>query len=220
MDVNDIFIRVQRTFGDEAGVQVTQDDVIRWINDAQREAVMQNEGLLEKVAFIDSIANEVRYPVPTDLFTLKAVGYRGTMDTSFYRLKYLPYNEFNINLDGWDSLDNANAINSGRPTYYSKEDDFYAIVYPPPEASMSDAIKLTYSRYATDVNSSSSFIDLPPYLHSFVLNFCLMQSYEMDEDWESAGHKEQQIQGDLNFNSGRSSWFGHETYPGVTYIED
>ena len=65
MNVGDVLTRVRRTFGDEAGIQITQDDVIRWINDAQREAVMQNEGLLQKVGYVASTADTQEYTLPT-----------------------------------------------------------------------------------------------------------------------------------------------------------
>lgn len=35
--VADVFRRVKRTFGDEAGVQITNSDIIDWINDGQVE---------------------------------------------------------------------------------------------------------------------------------------------------------------------------------------
>ena len=44
---NQIFARVKRQFGDEAGVQVTADDLIMWLNDAMREAVIQNGSVIK-----------------------------------------------------------------------------------------------------------------------------------------------------------------------------
>ena len=49
LNIQDVANRVKRTFGDESGVQVTDDDIIRWVNDAQLEISRQNEDLLEAV---------------------------------------------------------------------------------------------------------------------------------------------------------------------------
>lgn len=211
VSVSDVFTRVRRTFGDEAGVQVTQADLIRWINDAQREAVMQNEGLLQKVGYIASVAGTKEYTYPADLFVLHHLYYRESATNAYYALKGLSLRDFSEYVDGWDG-----ATFQGIPVVYTQQEDGKVIVFPTPEASVANGIKLIYSRYATDVVDQNSLIDLPAYLHTFVINFCLMQAYEMDEDWESASQKATQIQGDLDFNNNRKFWFGRETYPTIS----
>lgn len=207
---SDVFVRVQRTFGDEAAVQVTEADVIRWVNDAQREAVMQNEGLLPKVGFLDSVIGQDDYTLPTDLFTLHHVYFKESDTSSFFALKWLTKFEFSQMIDGWD----GNEYSSGFPQVYTTENS-KLILFPKPQTAVTGAIKLDYSRYPVAVADNNDPIDLPPYLHTYVVNFCLMQAYEMDEDWESADKKAQQVQGDLNFNNNRQAWFGRESYPSV-----
>lgn len=211
VSVIDVLTRVKRTFGDEAGVQVTQADIIRWINDAQREAVMQNEGLLQKVDYIASVAGTKEYTYPTDLFVLHHLYYRSSATDAYYSLKYLSLKDFSEYVDGWDGT-----TMQGIPLIYTQQTDGKVIIFPTPEASVANGIKLIYSRYATDVVDQNSTLDLPTYLHTFVINFCLMQAYEMDEDWESASNKATQIQGDLDFNNNRKFWFGRETYPTIS----
>src|SRR5512138_1815684 len=101
MNVGDIITRVRRTFGDEAAVQVTDDDVIRWINDAQIEVVKHNEGALQKSDLIDLVANQSTYTMPTDLLILRTLRYKFSSMQSFARLKYKSLQEFDELIDGW-----------------------------------------------------------------------------------------------------------------------
>lgn len=211
LTVSDIFTRVQRLFGDESAVQVTEADCIRWINDAQREVVMQHEGLLAKEGTLSSVAGTAEYTLPTDLFTLTHVSYKQPGSGSFYPLRFMPVAAMNAYAGGWDGTDFPNGV----PQIYTKDENTKIILYPRPDATGTNNIKLVYSRYPTDLTSSASPIDLPDYYHGYVEHFCLMKAYEMDEDWESAEKKAQVLQSTIDFNNGREAWFGRETYPAV-----
>ena len=215
LSVQDVYDRVKRTFGDESAVQVTDADILRWINDAQREAVMQTEGLLQQVAYINVTAGTGEYILPADLFTLSHLYFKDTSTAAYFKLKWLSLHEFSEYVDGWDGSDYR-----GYPIIYTNQTSDKVYVFPLPNTTVTQGIKIIYSRYADDVTSTADTIDLPPYLHSFVVNFCLMQAYEMDEDWESASQKAQQIQGDLDFNNNKQFWFGRETYPMIAESQD
>jgi len=210
LTVSDVYTRVRRTFGDESSAQITQSDIIRWINDAQREAVMQNEGLLQKVDYVASVAGTMEYTYPTDLFTLSHLYFRESATSAYYILKWMSLRDFSEYVDGWDGSDIQ-----GIPLIYTQQTEGKFVVFPKPEASVANGFKLVYSRYCTDVVDTNSVLDLPPFLHTYVVNYCLMQAYEMDEDWESADKKQQQIQGDLDFNNNRKFWFGRDVYPSI-----
>lgn len=217
LTVSDIFTRVQRLFGDEAGVQVVEGDVIRWINDAQRECVMQHEGLLMKEDFEDTVAGTAEYSTPTDCFVLNHVSYKDSSSGSYYPLRYLPLQAMNQYAGGWD----GNDYSSGYPQVFTKDTNDKIILFPRPDKAITSGIKFTYSRYPIDLTDNADAIDLPHYYHSYVEHFCMMKAYEMDEDWESADKKAQLLQSTLDFNNNRESWFGRETYPSVTpMLED
>lgn len=214
--VTNVFDRIKRTFGDEAGVQVTESDIIRWVNDAQNEAVMQNEGLLMKEGFLNSTVNVKEYALPSDLYTLHHVYYKDTATAPYYALKWLGLKDFTEFLDGWDG---SSVVSY--PQVYTNQKKDNVLIYPVPQASITNGIKLIYSRYATDVVNSGSTIDLPEYLNNYVVRYCLMEAYKLDEDWEAADRIALQVQGDLDFNNNRQFWFGRETYPMIsTKYED
>jgi hypothetical protein len=72
MIVSELAIRVKRQFGDESSVQVTDDDIIRWVNAGVSEIARKNQ-LLETKANSSIIAGTADYSYPTDLLTLIAV---------------------------------------------------------------------------------------------------------------------------------------------------
>lgn len=211
LTVSDILTRVQRTFGDESAVQVTEADVIRWINDACREAVMQHENLLQTSAFMDSVQGQREYLNPADAFTINSILYRDSNDVnaSYYALRFLGQTEMTQLADGWQ----GNDFGTGVPQVFVRSDAGKFAVFPAPDTNRTNGIKVIYARYANDVATSADPIDLPPYYHSYVEHFCMMKAYEMDEDWESADRKAQLIQSTLDFNNNREGWFGRESYP-------
>lgn len=216
MNIQDVTTRIQRTFGDEAAVQVSQSDVYRWINDAQREACMQHENLLQKVAYVTGVVGQNEYSLPTDCLTVNGIYYResSSATVSYYKMQFLSISDFNDYCDGWSGPDYGN----GLPQVYTRGDTTEGkfVVFPPPDAAYTNAFKINYARYPTDVASLSDPIDLPVYYHNYVVEFCLMKAYEMDEDWDSAGKKAAYVQAALDFNNNREGWFGRESYPTVS----
>lgn len=208
-----ILNRVQRLFGDEAEVQVTQSDLVMWINDAQREVVMQHENLLQKTGTISSVAGQRDYTLPTDLFTLQQVGYKDSTNNSFYPLRYLAPKAVEEYMPGFDGPDYSTDL----PVFYTRGYDKGKLtLLPIPDKSLTNNIQLIYSRYSTDIaDLATGVIDLPEYYHQFVLEYCMMKAYEMDENWEAADRKAQYVQSTLDFNNNRESWFGREVYPSV-----
>src|SRR3954468_20524112 len=105
LTVGDVFDRVKRTFGDESSAQVTEDDILRWINDAQREAIMQNEGLNLTLGYLDLVAGQAEYNLPANLFTLHHVWATVISGNQYYKLSPMPLLTLDEVADGWDNSD-------------------------------------------------------------------------------------------------------------------
>lgn len=214
LTIQNIIDRVTRLFGDESAVQITSDDIIRWINDACREAVMQHENLLQTSGAVDSVVGQELYTPPADCFTINAIMYRNSDDVnaSYYSLRFMSPAQMTQFMDGWRGSDYGNSV----PQIYTRSDDGKFAVFPAPDTARVGAFKVIYARYAHDVVNVGDAIDLPAYYHSYVEHFCMMKAYELDEDWASVQQKAQLVQSTLNFNNNREAWFGRETYPTVT----
>lgn len=211
MLVSDIITRVQRIFGDEAGVQLTTDDIIRFINDGVREIVYKNESLLQKTSTANSVANQQEYTLPVDLLILRGVTWKDTGESSYHRLKGLTLNEFNEYIDGWDGGD----FGSGVPLVYMIFEDKIKF-FPTPSASTAAAMKIYYQRSPVSVATSVDTPDIPSIYHEVLVKYCLQQAYKMDEDVEAVALEQKDIMESINFLRGRSEWNPEETYPTIT----
>lgn len=211
MNVNDILERVKRQFGDESGVQVQDADIIRWINDAQNEAVMQHPGLFMASSLVDVTTGVSTITLPTTLLDLQTVEFRTVSTDPFQALKYSTTHQLDEYSPGWKE---NSAL--GTPDSYTRGTSGTLILIPTPDASSIQGLRLNYSRYAVPIDDVTDPLGLPEYYHPYIQEFCLMKAYEMDEEWEVADRKAAYVQSTLDFNSSRESWFGKEVYPSVT----
>jgi hypothetical protein len=225
--VSDIFTRVQRTFGDEANIQVNLEDVIRWINDACSEVVMQHENLLKSTTVVNSVAFEQDINLPEDVYTLNSVSYRATAVTTepMYALEWKSNQEMDYLFPGWRTTTNhgSNAYPFGTPQYFTRgelstvgDSPATLSLFPIPDIGYANSVILDYNRYALDVVDVDDAIDLPAYYHGYVEHFCMMKAYEKDEDWNAVDRKAQLVQSTIDFNNTKEQWFGQATYPVVS----
>lgn len=181
MLVSDVILRVRRTFGDEAAVQVTDDDIIRWINDAQIEIVRKNESALQKTGYVNLVANQATYTLPTDLLILRLLRFKYTDMLSFNTIKYKNMQEFDESLDGWDGT----AYSSGPPQFFTMYED-KATLFPIPDQSATNGLKVLYNQKPADVSAPGDSLSLPAIYHPTIRNYCLWQASLLDEDKDSA----------------------------------
>lgn len=216
MNVSDIMARVKRQFGDESGVQVTDADIIRWVNDGMRHIVLNNEGLLEVTALSNSVINQQDYSLPVDLVVLRAISFKPSGQDSFFKLKGISFAEFNERVDGWDGT----AFGTSTPSIYTQFAG-KVLLFPIPDESISNAIKIFYNRKPTDVVATSDTPELPVLYHQSLVDYCLKQAYEMDEDWEAAAQKQGDVTSLIQLLRGRDDgWKNQETYPIITVLEE
>lgn len=215
MIVSDIYSRVKRQFGDESGVQVTDADILRWINSGQREIVMQNEGLLEKTALTNTVENQQEYDLPVDLLVLKFISLKYTGQNSFFKLKGYSATKFNEYVDGWSGTD----FGTGTPVAYTLFSG-KIILFPIPDTTISNAIKIYYNRKPVDVTGSLDTPDLPEIYHESLVKYCLQQAYEMDEDWDASQLKGSAVDADISLLRGREEWKEQERYPVITVLAE
>lgn len=214
--VQEILTSVQREFGDESGVQLTQTDVIRWINQGMRQIVMQNENLLLTEGLQSTIANQQSYTLPADLLILKGVHYKQQSQTQFFKLKGYELATFNELLDGWDGSTDG----YGYPTVYTVIGNTFRL-WPVPTVAVANSLKVYYNRTPIPVVTTLDTPELPVLYHEPIIKYCMLQAYKMDEDWDAAGNQVQDLDRDINTLRGRQDWQTQGTYPTITtLVED
>jgi hypothetical protein len=212
MNVAEIQTYIKRQFGDESGVQVTDADIFRWINSAQKQIVLQNESLLEKTATTSTVVSQQSYDLPVDLLKLTGISYRSSTDGAYYRLKGYSLADFNEKVDGWDGT-----TETGDPFCYTINEE-NIILYPIPATAVTAGLKIYYNRKPAVVTLTSDIPELPELYHDTIIKFCLKEAYETDEDWDAAGNKGQEFDTELNFLRGKQDWKVQEHYPVITVL--
>lgn len=140
MIVSDVIIRVRRTFGDEAAVQVTDDDIVRWINDAQIEIVKHNDGALQSTDTMNIVANQSSYTLTSALLILRSLRYKYSDMTSFRALRYKSLQQFDESIDGWDGTQYP----AGYPAFFTQYNNTVTL-FPTPDRAATAGLKILYN---------------------------------------------------------------------------
>lgn len=209
MIVSDIITRVQRIFGDESGVQISPDDIIRWINDGQEEIIIANEGLLETNATATSIQGQATYPLPSDCSVLRSIQYNG------YAIKGMSLNDFNLYLNGYN--DPNKPYGQDIPIVYSVWNNIVTL-FPPPATGVTNGINYFYIQHPAQVANTTDTLAVPIQYHKALVDYCLSQAYELDEDLQKMTAKTQQFQNKTQVLNDRNKWTEQETYPSITIL--
>jgi hypothetical protein len=167
MLVSDIVTRVQRVVGDADQLQVTEADIIRWINDAMRECAIDNQ-LLTKKATSVTVVNDSNYSLPSDVLKLHSVRYDGS------KIK-------TATLQQVEQEYNLGAADKGRPEVCYVWDNLLELYPIPNEAKNLD---IYYTRKPVDVTGVGNTPELPDQYHQRLVDYCLAQVAQMDDNQE------------------------------------
>lgn len=199
MLVSEIATRVKRQFGDEAGAQITDADIIRWVNDAQRDIAVSNN-LLQVVASAPTVAGTSEYTLPVDVLTIRNV-YSGTT-----RLRAVSFEDAVE-----QHLEESTA--TGEPQQYWIFANKFNL-YPTPSAA--GTIKFYYTKQPTEITATSQTPELPQQYHNRIVEYCLAQAYELDDNQESYRQKIQQFQDNVDRLKDNAEWAPQNVYPSIT----
>lgn len=213
MIVSDVATRVRREFGDESSVQITDDDIIRWINDAQEQIAINNEGLMETTSQTDVVAGQAVYATPSDMSVLRSLSYQG------FHLKSMTFNEFNEYMTGFNAPGTLNPYGQGIPICYMIWQDQITI-FPTPSESVTGGLYIYYIKHPVAVIALGSSLSVPLEYHNSVVSYCLKQAYELDEDMYKSALKGQEFEQTTQKLNDRNKWAAQEYYPGVTTLPD
>lgn len=213
MNVQDVADRVKRTFGDEAGVQITDADIIRWINDGQLQISVDNEELMETVGTASIVADQADYSSPSNLNTLRSLMYNNR------RLKGLSFSEFNEYLDGFKAPGSQSVYGNGRPEVFMVYGGTITL-FPTPNESLTDGLRLYYSRHPAPVATLGDSLTVPERYHTAVVEYCLKRAYELDENVEMSAFKKGEFESTVMKLKGQEKTTSTEYYPRITTLPE
>ena len=178
--VGDVYDQVKRVFGDESGVQLTNDDIARWINEAQVDISKQNQ-ILQTTATVNVTGGTATYSLSAVTPKIDSIA---SILLDGRRIGNIPVSQAEESI----SLADPEGTETGAPQFwYNWGGDI--TFWPVPNKNYTMLIR--YTAQPTDVTSSTTdVLAVPDECFSDVCNYVLMRAYEMDENAEMMAVKQ------------------------------
>ena len=170
MLVQDIIDRVRNIAGDVNVLQFTDAQILTWVNDGTRECVIQNS-LLQKRGTQVVTTGDGDYSLPADILKLHSVKYDNQ------KLSMLSLEEFE------EQYGVTSNTETGTPTAGYVWAGLLNL-YPKPDNSTS-VLTIDYIRNPVDVvigDIDTEGPDLPDEYHHRIVDYCLAQVAQQDDD--------------------------------------
>ena len=205
--VNDVLKHVKRQFGDEAAIQISDEDIIRWVNIGQIEIFRRIEPIKSSIQ-TDIVANQGVYTFPTNILKVQSILVNGipvpqlsTQEAEEYVLQSDP----------------ARTV-TGQPTIWYEWGGTFTF-YPTPDTDVVNGITLQYVKKPDAVVDETNVLSIPDVYYSRLIEFVLQQAYELDENFTASEMKGAQFTQNLEAYGDRDS-VSSNTYPTITILEE
>lgn len=209
MDLSDIIIRVQREFGDDAGVQITPEDIVRWVEDAQLELAIKLECIIKNAAPITSVNGQASYPLPDDFFKFREVMYDNAILTKTTLAE----------------LDNINSgrllppVQNGVPYLYYNKGKTIFLHYVPNTSGL--VLNVEYVARPTAVVNTDSDLEIPDEYHIMIVSYCMARARTLDGDFKESQNQMSIFEAKSAQAMTDSHWPFADEYPSIrTPFED
>lgn len=205
--VQNVLDRVKRQFGDESGAQLTDSDIIAFINSGQNEINRRNR-LIKGTAVTPTVIGTRLYNFPTpNILEIQALHYNGVP------LEYRSFNEAQEYIIKDDPL----FTKSGTPfMWWEWGTDLY--LYYTPDA-IGD-LTLYYVGFPTDVTAAGDTLGIPDSYYDALISYVLQQAYELDDDWTGSAQKAGQVNDSLNSLAQDEGSYQRGTYQTITIVDE
>lgn len=209
MKVGDILVRVKRQFGDDVGAQITDEDIVRWVNDCCLEIAMTNATNQGYFLGTSPVTSGVKdYELPADLLTLRSIRLENS------KLVGSTYEQIT-------EIDDYSNSTKGKPTHYYVYGGRVNL-YPIPSQDY-EALTIMYVKTPDILTVEMVDIepDVPIQYHPRIVEYCIAQAAELDDN---LGHYQQKMgqfqQNLLSLKQNNEQPESESYYGSVVYIEE
>ena len=178
--VGDVYNYVKRVFGDESGVQITNDDIVRWINEAQVDISKQNQ-VLQTTATMNVTGGTATYSLTSVTPRIDSIA---SILLDGRRVGNIPISQAEESI----SLADPESLETGAPQFWYEWGGDITF-WPKPNKNYTMLIR--YTAQPADVNTTTTTVlSVPDECFTDVCNYVLMRAYEMDENAEMMALKQ------------------------------
>jgi hypothetical protein len=208
MNLSEIIKETQRIFGDDVQSQITKDDIVRWVNTACLEIVSQNDTAEGYLGNTPVIAGTTKYDLPSDLIKIRSVRVNGT------KLRASTYEQL-------CEIDSNITESTGAPTSYWVQSGAL-MLHPIPNNSLGNVdilyVKAPNVLTIADLNKAP---DVPIQYHPRIVEYCIGQASELDDDLSHYQLKMGQFRTGLSeLRQNGEQPESDSYYPSITYVVD
>lgn len=199
---------VRRAFGDEDSVQIKDEDIVRWINAAQRN-ISISQNVLKQVSTTGVVSGQVEYDISgLPILQIQTIHYRG---------RPLDHRSFQ-NAEEHILSNDPDRTQTGTPTmWYSWGTTLF--LWPTPDSS-GDDLKLYYLSRPENIATIGDQLSLPDQYFDRIVEFVMSQAYELDEDNQNSDFKLGQFKEGLAEMAGNPDRPQNNTYPSITVLPE
>ena len=203
----DVADRIKASFGDTSGAQITDEMIVRWINDGQQE-IVNNNAILKATKFSNIIANQADYSFPED-----KVQYIEALYADGRPVKNVSPQEFREFILKEDPEQEARA---DIPMIWQERAGIITF-YPTPQKSFTNGLKMEYVKQPVNVTSIGVFqyLAIPDRYLNELVSYVMAQALEMDENFPAAEIKRGQFREGLDRQYLRENVSQIDYYPQI-----
>jgi len=206
--LGNVFDYIKRQFGDESGVQITLADCTRWVNAAEAEIISQNQ-VLRAVATSTTVANDESYVLgdEMDIQTINSIQVQGV------KIPFKNHNEAEDYITRNDPLKTQRSF----PVFWY-EWGGTIFFYPVPDLAY--GIKVLYHKTPIELVNATDKLNVPDNYFNRILEYCMSQAYELDEQFDAASVKGDQFENRLLNMSLDEAHVNIDVYPQITVMAE
>ena len=210
--VQDVLTAIKRQFGDESGAQLTDTDIIRWINEGQLEIARKNKYSRTSVT-TPSVSSQANYNLAgVNILSIESVFYGD------YPITGETYEQVQESYLKSYSTTSFPATSTNVPlVWYEYGDSIY--FWPPPTVA-GDIIKLLVCTYPTKLTSAVDSLSIPDTYYQALLDFIMSKAYEMDDDPQASMAKYNRHTDTINELASASKAVNNHSYPTITILPE
>lgn len=203
---SDVASDIKRTFGDEAGVQITDQDITRWIDSGQLE-IFNNATPKRAVSYTALTAGQTDYDISSlNILRIHSIRIDGSP------IEYLQTQS----LEDYVLANDPKGNGIGQPILWSEWGGTIS-VYPKPAAD--GMLSIYYYVAPAKITSMSDSLSIPDTYYARLIDYILFKAYELDEDPQNSQTKLNQFAAGLNAQIGNEIVYV-ETYPVITILPE
>lgn len=203
----DIYERVRTLFGDTSGAQITDQMVLRWINDGQQE-IVNNNPILKDTKYTNVVAGQSEYGFPED-----SVQYIEAVYVDGRPIRHMTPQAFRDYI--LDDDPNRSAEAKYPDVWYERAG--VITFYPTPDTSFENGLKLEFVKQPAKkvLISTSEVLSVPDRFINELTNYVMQQALELDENYTGAELKRNQFREGLDRQSMKENQVQIAHYPQV-----